>query len=94
MLFGGVVIQLTHSPEPWPHVTKYKPIAFNDLCDLDVDGRRESRAAKNEGMEFAALAARIDIRWKVCEQTSVKEPACKRCGYAGRINTGHHRLHT
>lgn len=83
-----------HSPEPWLQVTKYKSIALNDFSNLDVNGGRKSRAVKNESMEFATLAARIDTRWKVCKQTCVKEPACERCGDVGGINTGHHCLHT
>ena len=61
-----------HPPVLWPQVTKGKTFALNDLSNLDVDGGRESRAVKNESMEFATLAARIDTRWKVFKQTFVK----------------------
>ena len=84
----------TRSPEPWSYITKRKSIALNDFSNFDVNGGRKSGTVKDEGMEFAALAARIDTRWKVCEQTSVKEPACERCEDARRINAGHDRLHT
>ena len=62
-------------------------VSLDSFSGNDSDGTRKHWSGEGEGVELAALAARIDAGWKVCEQFRIEGSACERWTERARINT-------
>src|SRR5690348_17364218 len=67
-------------------------VAHDDVAKRVADRGRETGAARDEGMEFATLAARVDARRQVAEQRAVERAAGERCIEQRRVHANQPRL--
>src|SRR5438128_8590331 len=63
------------APSAGQKISENEAVALYHHPVGDGQGRCEHRPAISEGMKLAALAAGIDIRWKIVEEVIVEFPA-------------------
>ena len=59
-------------------ITKDERVALHNLAGADSDGSTKDGSSKDEGVELAVFAARIDTRRQVCEKRGVQLASGKR----------------
>src|SRR5260370_18164452 len=79
---------------PGQEVGEDEPVALYRLTDAHLDGAAEHRARGRKGMELAVLAARVDPRRQIGEQTGVEAAPRERGRQLLRIDAGQGRLET
>jgi hypothetical protein len=73
------------------HVAEHESVTLDDFAHLDVDRCPESRRIPHEGVELAALPARVDGRGEVVQEPRVEVAPDVPGIELGRVDTGEDR---